>query len=204
VDSHIFTITKKDRAENSNQRPTLLWLTSSNKTIKLIIANKLEEILFKNGFKTYVINDEKIIIGVNSDLKIDSNVDKIEHLRRVAEISKLFLESNTLIISTFDSPFAKERNFIRHSVEYNEFFEIYIKAPVEQDDEISFEYQPPENPEIIVDMAKYNIDDSAMRIYQYLLLRGVIKLNNTKQEKKDPQNEEIETEYNNYISVNHF
>lgn len=125
-----FTINKSKRQQLNGHRSFVLWLTGLSGSGKSTLANQLEKKLFESGFLTMVLDGDNIRNGLNSNLGF-SDKDRSENIRRIAEVSKLFVESGVIVITSFISPFIKDREFARSILQDGEFFEIYIECPVD-------------------------------------------------------------------------
>jgi adenylyl-sulfate kinase len=125
-----FKVTQKERIHRMNQRPALLWFTGLSGSGKSTLANATESYLFENGFKTYILDGDNIRTGLSSDLTF-SNEDRIENIRRISEVSKLFLDAGIIVLSAFISPFRSERQMISDLVGSENFIEIFVDCPIE-------------------------------------------------------------------------
>ncbi|ULO01699.1 adenylylsulfate kinase [Campylobacter sp. RM5004] len=127
---HNQSITKEQRAMIKNQNPCIVWLTGLSGSGKSTLANALEVKLHELGYHTYLLDGDNIRYGLNSDLGFDEK-SRVENIRRIAHLCKLFLDSGLIVISAFISPFKEEREFARNLVNKNEFIEVYINTPLE-------------------------------------------------------------------------
>jgi len=179
ISEHNSNITKEQRAGLKNQNPCVFWLTGLSGSGKSTLANLLEERLFNEGLHTYILDGDNIRSGLNKDLDF-SNKDREENIRRISEVSKLFVEAGIIVIVAFISPFKKDRDFARTLVSKYKFIEIFVDTPLSicenrdkkglyqkaRSGEIEFftgitsPYESPVNPEVIVsdDDIKKNID----------------------------------------------
>lgn len=192
---HNHHITKQMRAKLLEQKPCVLWLTGLSASGKSTIANLLEQNLYSLGINTYLLDGDNIRHGLNSDLGFD-NDSRVENIRRIAETSKLFVDSGLLVITAFISPFIQEREMIRNLVEKDEFIEIFVNTPLEVCEQrdpkglyqkvrqgqiknftgIDSPYEVPINPEIILDTTQLNIQECCDKIMNYLKKNKYIKL----------------------------
>lgn len=165
----------------------LLWLTGLSGAGKSTIANKLEIALHNKGMLTYILDGDNLRHGLNNDLGF-SEPDRIENLRRVGQVAKLFVDAGVVTIASFISPFAKDRDNIRSLFPNDQFFEIYIKTSIEvakkRDPKglykkaltgeipnftgINSPYEEPINPELIIDTDKINPDKAVNIIIDLL------------------------------------
>lgn len=191
---HTQHVSKAQRGEQNNQKPCLLWFTGLSGSGKSTIANAVDEILFKLGNRTYVLDGDNVRHGLNGDLGF-SDQDRIENIRRIAEVSKLFVDAGLIVTTAFISPFKQERLQARNLLESGEFIEVFVDTPIEvcesrdpkglykkarageiaQFTGISSDYHVPESPEIHVKTAQKSIEESAMVVVNYLIEQGYIK-----------------------------
>lgn len=191
---HKHDITKNLRVKRYRQKPCVLWFTGLSASGKSSIANKVEQILFNNGNMTYLLDGDNIRHGLNSDLGFDEK-SRAENIRRIGEIARLFVDSGHIILAAFISPFKSDRYVARSLVEYGEFIEIFVDAPLEICAErdpkglyakaknraiknftgIDSPYEFPDNPEIVLKTAELSIEEAAIKVVKYLLDNGYIK-----------------------------
>ncbi len=182
---HHHSIKKDDRVKRYNQKPKIIWFTGLSGSGKSTIANALEKKLFELNYKTYLLDGDNIRHGLNSDLGF-SDANRIENIRRIGEVAKLFVDSGMIVITAFISPFQKERDFVRNLVNKDEFIEVFIDTPIEicqkRDPKglykkalngeiknftgVSSPYEKPLNPEIILN--SYKVDKNIAQIIKYL------------------------------------
>jgi bifunctional enzyme CysN/CysC len=124
-----FDIGKQDRAAMNRQKPCVIWLTGLSGSGKSTIANALEKALFISGHRTYILDGDNLRHGLNKDLGFTEQ-DRIENIRRVAEVAKLMVDAGLVVISTFISPFSADRMAARALFGADEFFEIFINTPL--------------------------------------------------------------------------
>jgi len=127
---HKSSITKQDRIKLKQQKPCILWFTGLSGSGKSTIANALEAILYAHNYFTYLLDGDNIRQGLNKDLAFDKD-SRIENIRRVGEVAKLFVDSGQIVLTAFISPFIKEREMVKNLVETGEFVEIFIDTPLE-------------------------------------------------------------------------
>lgn len=191
---HKHEITKNNRTDRYRQKPCVLWFTGLSGSGKSTLANKVEEMLFKNGNITYLLDGDNIRHGLNRDLGFDEN-SRVENIRRIGEVCRLFIDSGHIVLSAFISPFKSDRHVARSLVEYGEFIEIFVDTPLEVCEQrdpkglykkarnqaiknftgIDSPYEIPDNPEIIVKTENKTVDEAATQIVKYLLDNGYIK-----------------------------
>ena len=127
---HNHQITKADRAKKTAQKPCILWFTGLSGSGKSTIANALEEVLFNNGNFTYLLDGDNVRHGLNKDLGFDDK-SRVENIRRVGEVAKLFVDSGLIVLTAFISPFQSDRKLVRELVKDAEFIEVFIDTPLE-------------------------------------------------------------------------
>jgi sulfate adenylyltransferase subunit 2 len=191
---HKHEITKNRRVERYRQKPCVLWFTGLSGSGKSTIANKVEEILFRNGNVTYLLDGDNIRHGLNCDLGFDEK-SRVENIRRIGEVCRLFVDSAHIVLSAFISPFKSDRHIARSLVDYGEFIEIFVNTPLDECERrdpkglykkarkqaiknftgIDSPYEIPENPEIVVKTENKTVDEAAMQIVRYLLDNNYIK-----------------------------
>lgn len=128
---HKLDVDKAARAAMKTQRPCVLWFTGLSGAGKSTIANLVEKRLHAEGRHTMVLDGDNVRHGLNRDLGF-TEADRVENIRRVAEVSKLFVEAGLIVLVSFISPYRAERLLAREAVEDGEFIEIYVDTPVEE------------------------------------------------------------------------
>ena len=184
---------KAVRAAQKNQTPRVLWLTGLSGSGKSTIANLLEQKLVAKHKHTYLLDGDNIRHGLCGDLGF-SDKDRVENIRRISEVAKLFVDSGTLVITAFISPFKADRNYCREILGQQEFIEIHVDTPLEvceaRDPKglykkarsgdiphftgIDSEYQAPEAPEITLSYQDESAVDTAQRLYDLLVTKGYV------------------------------
>lgn len=124
-------ITKDQRAAAKGQRPVILWFTGLSGSGKTTVANLLEKRLFSLGRHTTILDGDNVRHGLNKDLGF-SEADRVENLRRVGEVAKLFSEAGLITLVAFISPFRAERRAVRALVGDGEFVEIFVDTPFDE------------------------------------------------------------------------
>ena len=125
-----FDINGEVRAELKRQRARCLWLTGLSASGKSTVANLLEQRLVIEGRHTYLLDGDNVRHGLNRDLGF-TEADRVENIRRVAEVSRLMVDAGLIVIVSFISPFQSERDFARSLFESGDFMEIFVDASVE-------------------------------------------------------------------------
>ena len=193
---HEKNISKKQRASLKQQKPCLLWYTGLSGSGKSTVANAVDALLFKLGCHSYLLDGDNVRHGLNGDLGF-SDDSRIENIRRISEVAKLFLDAGLIVSTAFISPFSQDRASARSKLEQGEFIEVYIDTPInicEHRDPkglykkarageikdftgIDSNYDVPETPEIHVKTAKQSIQECAEQIVNFLAEKGFISLN---------------------------
>lgn len=188
---HDTKITKEQRSKLKNQKPCVLWLTGLSGSGKSTLANALEQRLFTMGYHTYLLDGDNVRHGLNKDLGFDEN-SRIENIRRIGEVCKLFVDSGLIVLCAFISPFCKERQIIRELLDKGEYIEIFVDTPIEICEKrdpkglykkarngeiknftgIDSPYEAPKNPEIHI--KSENLEENIETILKYLLQKGEI------------------------------
>lgn len=183
---HEHKITKEQRMTLAQQKPCILWFTGLSGSGKSTVANAVEEMLFDLEKHSYLLDGDNIRHRLNKDLGF-SNEDRVENIRRIGEVSKLFVDAGLIVLTAFISPFQEDRDIVRELVADDEFIEIFIDTPLqvcEQRDPkglyakarkgeiadftgINSPYEVPENPEIHI-RGDLTIKESSDIIISYL------------------------------------
>jgi bifunctional enzyme CysN/CysC len=124
-------VNKEARAALKGQKPAVLWFTGYSGSGKSTIANNLEKLLVAQGRHTFMLDGDNIRHGLNRDLGFTAD-DRVENIRRVAEVAKLMTEAGLIVIVSFISPFRSERQMARDLFEQGEFIEVFIDTPLEE------------------------------------------------------------------------
>lgn len=184
---HNMDITRDVRAEKMNQQPKTVWLTGLSGAGKSTIVNELEKRLFVYGKKTMVLDGDNVRMGLNKNLGF-SEKDRVENIRRIAEVSKLMNDAGLIVLTSFISPFRKDRRNAKEIIGKDSFVEVYISTPIEECERrdvkglykkaragqiadfsgISSPYEEPENPDIEVDTTGKSIDETADYLFSEL------------------------------------
>ena len=186
-------VNRKARAELNRQKPCVLWLTGYSGAGKSTIANRVEKKLFSLGCRTYLLDGDNVRHGLNKDLGFTEQ-DRVENIRRVAEVAKLMVDAGLIVLVSFISPFRAERAGARALVGEDEFFEVFVDTPLAQAEArdvkglykkarrgelknftgIDSPYEPPESPDIRIDTTKLSPEQAADLLVATLKDRGVI------------------------------
>ena len=193
---HQHEITKEDRRSLNKQGSLILWFTGLPSSGKSTIANELEKRLITMGTRTYILDGDNIRMGLCKDLGF-SEEDRGENIRRIGEVSKLFVDNGCIVLSAFVSPYIVDRDGVRALVEEGEFVEVFVDAPLAVCEErdvkglykkaregiikgftgIDDPYEAPLNAEITIDTSKLSLEESVDVLVDYLEKRGVLPSN---------------------------
>jgi len=186
-------VDKQARSLLNGQRPCVVWLTGLSGAGKSTIANLVERRLHALGRHTYILDGDNIRHGLNKDLGF-TEADRVENIRRVAEVARLMVDAGLIVIVSFISPFRAERGVARELVQPGEFFEVFVEAPLEVAEQrdpkglyrkarngelknftgIDSPYEIPENPELRLDTTRLTPEEAARAVLGYLRAAGII------------------------------
>ena len=190
---HDHHVTKEERSSIKDQKPCILWFTGLSGSGKSTVANAVESKLLELRKHTYLLDGDNIRMGLNKGLSF-SDEDRIENIRRIGEVSKLFVDAGTIVLTAFISPFQRERDAVRSLVKDGEFIEVFIDTPLEVCESrdpkglyqkarkgeipnftgISSPYEAPAEPEIHIYNDNISIDDVTTQIIDYLKEKGYL------------------------------
>ena len=187
-------INKAANAEQKGQSPAVLWFTGLSGSGKSTIANEVQRRLFASGRHSFILDGDNVRHGLNRDLGF-TDADRVENIRRVAEVSKLMVDAGLITLVSFISPFRAERELARNLMEEGEFIEIFVNTPLSVAETrdpkglykkaragnlknftgIDSPYEAPENPEIEINTDDMSVEDAAERVIKGLIERGIIE-----------------------------
>jgi bifunctional enzyme CysN/CysC len=185
-----FDVTRDSRAEQKKQRPAVLWFTGLSGAGKSTIANLVDKHLNALGHHTILLDGDNIRHGLNRDLGF-TDADRVENIRRVAEVAKLMADAGLIVLVSFISPFRAERQLARDLMRDGEFFEVFVDTPLAEAEKrdvkglykkaragelknftgVDSPYERPKNPEIRIDTTKADAAAAAESIVKTLLAR---------------------------------
>lgn len=191
---HHSAVTKQERAERKAQKPCVIWFTGLSGAGKSTLANALERVLFERGHHCYLLDGDNVRHGLNGDLGF-SDADRVENIRRIGEAAKLFVDAGLIVMTAFISPFRVERQLARELVADDEFIEVHVAASLavcEARDPkglykkaragqipnftgIDSAYEAPQNPEIVIDTGRYDLQACAEQLTDYLIQKRYIE-----------------------------
>jgi adenylyl-sulfate kinase len=184
---HDHKITRAERAANKNQKPCLLWFTGLSGSGKSTIANALDVALHERGYHTFLLDGDNVRHGLCSDLGF-SDEDRVENIRRIGEVSKLFADSGLIVLSAFISPFVSDRRMVRKLFPAGEFIEVFMDTPLDTCEDrdpkglykkarageikrftgIDSPYEAPPHPEVRLDTSTMTVDECVEALIQHL------------------------------------
>lgn len=186
-----FKVDKDVRAQQKLQSPACIWFTGLSGSGKSTIANLLEQRMFTAGKHTYLLDGDNVRHGLNRDLGF-TEADRVENLRRVAEVARLLVDAGLIVVVSFISPYRAERELARAHFEPGEFVEVFVDTPIEECERrdtkglyakahrgelvnftgVDSPYEPPESPEVHLLTMKETPEECVNRILQTLQSRG--------------------------------
>jgi bifunctional enzyme CysN/CysC len=187
-------VTHEQRANQKAQRPCILWFTGLSGAGKSTIANAVEQTLFLRGHHSYLLDGDNIRHGLNKDLDF-SDEGRIENVRRIGEVAKLFVDAGLIVVTAFISPFRSDRRLVRDLVGQGEFVEVYLSTPLEVCEQrdpkglyakaregkisnftgVTSPYEAPEAAEIVIDSSKFSVPECVDKVIRYLEAQGRLK-----------------------------
>ena len=190
---NIFTIfddmlQREDKESLLQQKSKVIWMTGLSGSGKTTVAKGVERYLHNNGILNQLLDGDNIRVGISNNLTFSSE-DRAENIRRIAEVSKLFLNCGIVTLNCFVSPTIEIRNIAKEIIGGENFIEVYINASVETCEErdvkglykkarkgeikdftgISSPFEAPENPEIEINTSELSIDESVQKVLDYIL-----------------------------------
>jgi bifunctional enzyme CysN/CysC len=188
-------VNKGARAKLKGQKPCVLWYTGLSGAGKSTIANMVDKRLHASNRHTYLLDGDNVRHGLNRDLGF-TDADRVENIRRIAEVAKLMVDAGLIVSTAFISPFRAERQMARALVADGEFIEIFIDTPLgiaeERDPKglykkarrgdlknftgIDSPYEKPEAPELTIDTTMHSPEQAAEAVVAYLQQRGIVTI----------------------------
>lgn len=180
-------ISRELRSNSLGQNPLTVWFTGLSGSGKSALANEVEKVLCTGGRHTMLLDGDNIRMGLNKDLGFEER-DRIENIRRIAEVSRLMNEAGLIVLTAFISPYRSDRQSARDIIGEKNFIEIYVSTPLEECEKrdvkglykkaregeipnftgISSPYEKPENPDITIDTSKCSLEDAVSMIVKKL------------------------------------
>lgn len=190
---HNHAVTQEMRKELKKHKPAVIWFTGLSGSGKSTLANHLESELYKLGCHTYLLDGDNVRHGLNRDLGF-THGDRVENIRRMGEVAKLFADSGAIVITAFISPFKSDRAMVRDLLPQGQFIEVFVDTPLEECEKrdskglykkarsgeigyftgISSPYEAPLTSELVLNAVDVSNEKSVDRIIAYLKQQGII------------------------------
>ena len=187
-------LSKNVRHSLLGQTPVIIWFTGLSGSGKSTLSHGLEQYLLKKGLVAYVLDGDNVRQGLNKDLDF-SNEGRAENIRRISEVAKLMLDAGLIVITSFISPFEKDREFCRDIVGDDEFIEVYLDCSLSECEKrdvkglykkaregkikkftgIDSPYEIPQKAELNIATSQLSVEDSLEKIIAFLKQRDILK-----------------------------
>jgi len=188
---HAGVVSRADRQKLLGQKGVTVWLTGLSAAGKSTIACILERMLLERGKLAYRLDGDNVRHGLNKNLGFSAE-DRVENIRRIGEVAKLFTDAGLIVIASFISPYRADRDAVRKNLAAGDFVEVYVNVSVEAAERrdpkglykkarageikgftgIDDPYEPPTAAEIVIETESSTAEESARRIFEYLESRG--------------------------------
>ena len=190
---HDHVVDKRRRAELNRQRPCVLWFTGLSGAGKSTIAGAVETELFRRSHRSYLLDGDNIRHGLNRDLGF-GDAERVENIRRIGEVARLFVDAGMIVLTAFISPFRRDRELVRSMLEPGEFIEIFVDAPLAECERrdpkglyrrarqgeisrftgIDSAYEPPGQPELTLRTDTQSLHDCVAAVLGHLKAGGFL------------------------------
>lgn len=191
---HNATVTRARREAQNNHRGAIIWFTGLSGSGKSTLAHATEEALHQRGCRTFVLDGDNVRHGLCGDLGFSAE-NRVENIRRIGEMAKLFMEAGVIVLTAFISPYRVDRERVRGLVEHGDFLEVYCDTPIEicetrdvkglykkaragqigEFTGISSPYETPAKPELTVNTGTEKLDVCVAQVIAEMSQRGIIK-----------------------------
>ena len=191
VHRQALSVDRAAREKLSGHRGRVAWLTGLSGSGKSTIANAAEKILHEQGYRTYILDGDNVRHGLSKDLGF-TVADRVENIRRIAEVAKLMLDAGVIVLTAFISPFRDERDMAKSLFEPDDFLEVFVDTPLAVAEErdpkglykkarsgelpnftgIDSEYQPPKNPSLVLTTDGRTVEESAKELVELISTRA--------------------------------
>ena len=188
VHRQALSVSRTDRERLNGHTGQVIWFTGLSGSGKSTLANALEVELHGRGMRTYLLDGDNVRQGLNKDLGF-TEADRVENIRRIAEVAKLMMDAGMIVITSFISPFRREREMARNLIGADAFTEVYISTPLEicesRDPKglyrqaragkipnmtgVNSPYEPPEKPDLEIDTSKASVIDIALNVMNFII-----------------------------------
>jgi len=192
---HHSQVSKEQRQNVNAHKSVVLWFTGLSGSGKSTIANAVEKALFDQQVHSYVLDGDNMRFGLNKNLGFSAE-DREENIRRIGEVSKLFVDAGVITLTAFISPYRADRDQVRANLEADEFIEVFVDTPLAVCEErdvkqlyakarrgeikgftgIDAPYEAPESPEITIDTSSQSLTTSVDQVLTYLAEHGYVQL----------------------------
>ncbi len=182
---HDHKVTKQDRNQKSGHDAKVIWFVGLSGSGKSTLADALETYLHNHSYTTYILDGDNIRSGLNNDLDFSAESRK-ENIRRISEVSKLFVDAGVIVLTAFISPFEEDRKAARNLVGSENFIEVFVNCPLEVCEQrdvkglykkarageipnftgIDSPFEAPSNPDIEVNTAKESLEDCLSQLIE--------------------------------------
>ena len=190
---HSATVTRRRREEQNGHRGAIVWFTGLSGSGKSTLAHAVEDALHQRRCRTFVLDGDNVRHGLCGDLGFSAE-DRVENIRRIGEVAKLFMEAGVIVLTAFISPFRADRQRVRGMVEHGDFMEIHCDTPIEiceardvkglykkaregqiaEFTGISSPYEAPDKPELVVKTGGSELQVCADQVISEMMHRGVL------------------------------
>lgn len=190
---HDHRVSSEHRCEQKGQKPAVLWFTGLSACGKSTIANTVDHMLYEKGYHTYLLDGDNVRQGLNKNLGFSAE-DREENIRRIGEVSKLFVDAGLITLTAFISPYRQDRDNCRALLDDGQFVEVFVNASLETCESrdpkglykkarageikgftgIDDPYEEPSNPEITLDSDNKDVDTLAAEVVAYLEQNGYL------------------------------
>lgn len=189
------SVTKNDRRKLNDHNSFILWFTGLSGSGKSTLSSEVEQRLHAMGIRTYLLDGDNMRSGLSRNLGF-SDEDRAENIRRVGEVAKLFVDAGIVVLAAFISPFDRERQFIRQLVNEGEYFEIFLKCPLEVCEKrdpkglyrrarkgeiknftgLDSAYEAPADSDIKLETDMMTVSECSELVIKYLIERGLVSV----------------------------
>jgi len=190
---HEHRVPREEKEKRNQHKSRAIWFTGLSGSGKSTVANATEKVLHDMELQTYILDGDNVRMGLNKDLGF-SHKDRTENIRRIAEVANLFADSGSIVLTAFISPYREDRDSAREIIGNEDFIEVFVSADLSVCEErdpkglykkarageikgftgIDAPYEEPINPELVVEIDKYNIKECAQIVIEYLVKEGII------------------------------
>jgi len=185
---HDHAIKLEDRVRKNGYAPKLIWFTGLSGSGKSTLASAFEVYLFNRGYGTYILDGDNVRSGLNKDLDF-SDTSRVENIRRIAEVSKLFVDAGVVVLTAFISPFRADRAQARDLVGGENFIEVFVDTPIEVCEQrdvkglyakaragkipnftgIDSPFETPEHPDVHIRTAGQSVEESLKELIEQIV-----------------------------------